>query len=150
VTIRCSSRPGRDGSRRHNEAGSGTMLVLSSALLLLTAALAAAIWAMASSANHRAATAADLAALSAAGALQSGELDPCRTAARIATKHGAELVGCEIDGESVVVVAAVRLRLGALGSPAALAGARAGPEHPPFTAWSRGPARSTIGAVPCC
>jgi secretion/DNA translocation related TadE-like protein len=115
------------GHSGRNEVGSGTLLALSAAMLVLAVAAAAAFWTVASGANHRAAIAADLAALSAAGSHQAGETEPCRTAARIAMQHAAEMSSCELEGETVLVVVAVRLRLGGLGAPSARASARSGP-----------------------
>jgi secretion/DNA translocation related TadE-like protein len=112
--------------RRRDERGSGTVLVSAVALVLLLAGLTAALWAVVSAGHHRAATAADLAALSAAGALQGGA-DPCEVAGRIAMAHDAELRRCSVVAEEVLVVAAVRLPLGALGEPSVQASARAGP-----------------------
>ena len=77
-------------------------------------------------AHRRAQTAADLAALAAAQALQAGG-DPCPTAARIAGRHDVALTGCVIDGTSVVVAVAARLPP-ALGGDQVPARARAGPE----------------------
>ena len=110
-----------------DERGSGTLLALTSALVLLGAGLCCALWAAVSTGHHRVAAAADLSAISAAQALQSGSEDPCSTAARIAGEHHAEILDCQVDAETVVVVAAVRLRLGALGSPYVRSTARAGP-----------------------
>jgi len=124
------ARPGCSVTRRRQrrqETGSGTLLVLASALLVFSAALAAALWAALSAAHHRAVAAADLAALSAARAMQLGREEPCRVAERIAYEHQATLLGCHVDGDTVLVTAGVQLRLGAVGSPYAWAVARAGP-----------------------
>jgi secretion/DNA translocation related TadE-like protein len=114
-------------SHSHDERGSGTLLALASALLLLGAGLCCALWAAVSTGHHRAAAAADLSAISAAQMVQSGGEDPCSTAVRIAGEQHAEILSCQVDAETVVVVAAVRLRLGALGSPSVRSTARAGP-----------------------
>ncbi|HEY3001734.1 MAG TPA: Rv3654c family TadE-like protein, partial [Kribbellaceae bacterium] len=91
----------------YDERGSGTLIVIAAALLVLSAGLAAVLWAGVSTARHRAAAAADLAALSAARAVQSGG-DACETAGRIAGLHGAELAGCRVEGAEVQVVVGVR------------------------------------------
>jgi secretion/DNA translocation related TadE-like protein len=53
-------------------------------------------------AHRRAESAADLAALAAAGAVVRG-VEPCGEAERIAAANGGELRGCEPDREAVVV-----------------------------------------------
>ena len=118
---------GRVRRRRRDERGSATLLAVGVALLLLGAGLVGALWAAVSLGSHRAASAADLAALSAAQAVQSGDLDPCTSARRIAVGQQVELRGCVVEGETVSVVVVVRLQLGAVGSPAITAQARAGP-----------------------
>jgi secretion/DNA translocation related TadE-like protein len=111
------------------ERGSGTLLMMSAAFLVLASGLAVALWAAVSTARHRAATAADLAALSAAQMIQSGG-DPCESARRIASVHRATLQRCEVEGEEVMVVAGVPVELGSLGRPQVRSMARAGPVHP--------------------
>jgi secretion/DNA translocation related TadE-like protein len=111
---------------RRDERGSGTILALGVALVLLGAGAVGVLWAAISVGSHRAASAADLAGLSAAQALQSGA-DPCKAAERIATNQRVELKRCEVEGEAVSVAVGVRLRLGALGTPTLTRAARAGP-----------------------
>ncbi|HET6296825.1 MAG TPA: Rv3654c family TadE-like protein [Kribbella sp.] len=110
-----------------DERGSASLLAVGVALLLLGAGLVGALWAAVSLGSHRATSAADLAALSAAQAVQSGAFDPCASARRIAADQQVELRECAVEGELVSVTVAVRLELGAIGSPAATAEARAGP-----------------------
>jgi secretion/DNA translocation related TadE-like protein len=55
-------------------------------------------------AKHRAAAAADLAALAGAQALQDGG-DACVTASDVAKRNGAQLADCLVDGLTVRVVA---------------------------------------------
>jgi secretion/DNA translocation related TadE-like protein len=114
---------------RVDERGSGTLIVLAAALLVLSAGLAAVVWAAVSTAQHRAAAAADLVALSAAQAVQAGD-EPCATAQRVAAAHLAELSECTVDGELVRVVTGVRAQLGSLGRPLVTVAARAGPIGP--------------------
>lgn len=118
-------------SRRRGERGSATLLALASGLLLVGAGLVCALWAVVSTGHHRAAVAAEMAALSAAQAMQPGgqaEGDgPCDVASRIALAHRAELLSCRNYSDTVEVVAAVELRLGVLGSPSVKSTARAGP-----------------------
>lgn len=80
-------------------------------------------------ARHRAQSAADLAALAAAGEQVRGDRDPCATAREIVDeqKTGAQLVRCApVDGD-VVVSTAVPVPLGPFGLRRAEASARAGP-----------------------
>jgi secretion/DNA translocation related TadE-like protein len=119
--------PGAGCDRRRVERGNATLLMATCALVLLTVGGMAVLWGIVSSANHRASSAADLAALSAAAAIQRGEREPCEIAAAITARHGAGLAACEVTGEDVRVVATVAMRLGSLGTPSARATARAGP-----------------------
>jgi len=112
---------------KRDERGSASLLAVGVALLLLGGGLVGALWAAVSLGSHRATSAADLAALSAAQAVQSGALDPCTSARRIALDQQVELRECAVEGEIVSVAVAVRLDLGAIGSPIATARARAGP-----------------------
>jgi secretion/DNA translocation related TadE-like protein len=93
--------------------GLAAVLVAVSALLATLGAVAVA--------RHRAASAADLAALAAAGHVLDGTA--CEAAREVARAAGAELTDCRPEGTTVLVVAAVRV--GALGT--ARARARAGP-----------------------
>jgi secretion/DNA translocation related TadE-like protein len=79
--------------------------------------------------QRRVESAADLAALAAAGALQAGE-DPCAAARTSAGRNGAGLAGCAVAGE--VVTVRVERRTGSvLGRRFRLTGhARAGPVPP--------------------
>lgn len=117
----------RLAGHRNDQRGSGSLLMLSGALLLLFVGVAAVLWAVVSTGRHRAATAADLSALSAAQALQAGDPQPCRTASRIAATHQAEITRCEVTAETVTVTAAVHLNLATLGKPSIESTARAGP-----------------------
>jgi secretion/DNA translocation related TadE-like protein len=106
------------------------LLVLAAVAVLVLAGVAAVLWTAVSAGRHRVAAAADLSALSAAQVLQAGDPDPCRTAVRIALSHRAEVASCQVDRETVEVVAAVRLDFGSLGQPTIKATARAGPLDP--------------------
>jgi secretion/DNA translocation related TadE-like protein len=112
----------------HDEQGGGTLLTLGIAVAVLTTTLLAVLWATVSLAAHRATTAADLTALSAAEAAQSPTTaDPCTTADRIATLHHVDLTACTVDGATVIVSVTTHLHLGRVGTPAVTAHARAGP-----------------------
>jgi secretion/DNA translocation related TadE-like protein len=112
---------------RRGERGSATLLMATCALTLLTVGVIAVLWAVVSSANHRAAAAADLAALSGAAGIRHGDREPCATAAAVAARHGARVTACKVTGEEIRVVTTVTVRLGSLGTPSARATARAGP-----------------------
>jgi secretion/DNA translocation related TadE-like protein len=110
---------------RADERGSATLLMMAAGLLVLVCGMAVVLWSAVSTAHHRAAAAADLAALSGAQAIQS-DGDPCAAALRIAGKQGASLDACTVYGEEVLVVAGVRAELGSLGRPVVRSTARAG------------------------
>ncbi|GAA1591356.1 hypothetical protein GCM10009789_51660 [Kribbella sancticallisti] len=109
------------------ERGSGTLLAIGVVLGVLSVAVVGMLWAAVLVAHHRVDAAADLVALSAAHALQSGEGDACETAERIAGVHAVGLTGCRVEREVVSVVVEVELGLGVLGAPRVTADARAGP-----------------------
>ena len=117
----------RHRQRSRTELGAGTLLMLWVALAFLGAGLLAVPGIVVSLGSHRANTAGDLAALSAAQAIQSGDPDACTTAHEIATIHHADLTHCTINGEVVSLTVAVHLRLGALGTPTIHTNSRAGP-----------------------
>jgi secretion/DNA translocation related TadE-like protein len=112
---------------RTSERGLGTILVLTVVALLL--AVLGGVLALGQTliARHRAASAADLAALAAADRALEGSAAACAAAAAIAAEHAAAITRCRLDGEIVEVTAAVVLpsALRALGP--AMARARAGP-----------------------
>ncbi len=96
------------------------------AVLLLCGAVATALAAVAVT-RHRAASAADLSALAAAGAVLEGPEVACDRARTLAAQVGALVTHCRVDGDRVDVVAQVRPAgpLGHLG--AASVRAAAGP-----------------------
>lgn len=90
------------------EAGFATIVVLGLAgALLAFGALLACLGAVAV-ARHRAAAAADLAALAAAGHLLEGTARACSVAAAVARGQAATLLSCVSDGTTVTIVAEVR------------------------------------------
>lgn len=110
------------GSQR----GAATVLVSGVLSLLLVVGAALGVVVAMVAAHRRAQATADLAALAAARALQSGQ-DPCRAAGVIATANGATVTDCDAGGSTVEVVVLV---LGPrwLGQRADFTGrARAGP-----------------------
>ena len=90
------------------EAGFATIVVLGLAgALLAFGALLACLGAVAV-ARHRAAAAADLAALAAAGHLLEGTARACSVASAVALGQAARVLSCASDGTTVTVVAEVR------------------------------------------
>lgn len=75
--------------------------------------------------HARARSASDLAATSAATVLLQGNAAPCATAQDVASRSGAVVASCDIDGEDVIV--AVNVATGVPFLPQAGANARAGP-----------------------
>lgn len=131
----CWIRRGRQsGARllsRGGERGSGSMLVLAMVPLLVAAGVAALVVGNAMVARHRAAAAADLAALAAAGEAVSGAPSPCRAAHLVAVTNGARLLACRVDGFEVEVTLMVRQPgLVARFLPDSARRARAGPVAP--------------------
>lgn len=113
------------------EAGAGTVLMAGIAMAALLLLSVVVLFAQASVAASRAATAADLSALAAADAargLRDGS--PCVVAAEIALRHDARITGCSIEGESghIVRVSTEVNSIPAL--PPASGLARAGPPPP--------------------
>lgn len=113
------------------DAGSASIWVLSCAALLLVVAAAGVVRAAAVVARHRAESAADLAALAAAGRIGvSGSI--CPAAAAVAVANGARLRSCTPalapDGRSGTVVTTVALpvALPVVGRREVIASARAG------------------------
>lgn len=94
--------------RPTGQAGSATVWVLALAVLLTATSGLVLVVGSVSVARHRAAVAADQAALAAAAALARGDPGPCRAAARLSDANRAELVACGVRSRGVVEVA-VRL-----------------------------------------
>lgn len=111
-----------------DETGAATVLA---AMLIaaLTSMVVGGFWlASAVIARHRAQTAADLAALSAAARLPAGPIAACAEADALGTAMGAGVLGCAIEDLDVTVTIAVSAGLRFLGE--AQASARAGPVTP--------------------
>ncbi len=108
-------------------AATGVAVVIGvlAAMLDLTAAVAA---------RHRAAGAADLAALAAAGHAVRGREVACARAGDAAEGTGGRIVLCRLQGWEAVVEVEVRVRLSLLGSVTVRGRARAGPAVPGPTA----------------
>lgn len=112
---------------RQGEQGAGSLIALGVVAVLLGAGVVGVMWAAISVGRHRVAAAADLAALSAAQAVQSAVADPCTVAGQIAAEQNVTMQSCRVESEVVSVVVAVPVALGTLGTPVLRAEARAGP-----------------------
>lgn len=117
---------GPSPGRAPGERGFAAPVVVGLVALLATLALVVAVMGRLLADQRRAATAADLAALAGAAALQVGE-PPCVAAGRSARRNGARLVSCVVEGDRVRVVA-VHPSAPVLGRPVRLrSDAHAGP-----------------------
>ena len=107
--------------------GAGSILVLSAVAVVLTAALAVLTFAAGYDARHRAAAAADLAALAGAGQVRLGVEPACSLARTVAAANGGVLHSCEVEGEQVVVSVAAAIVGPTRWLPDPVRRARAGP-----------------------
>ncbi|MFD4181258.1 Rv3654c family TadE-like protein [Rhodococcus sp. NPDC058514] len=110
-----------------DDRGSATVLACWAMLALIAVAALVIHLGSAVSARHRAQSAADLAALAAAAALEHGGEAACASAATIAGRMRASVRDCRVEGWDVVVTVGVRLPLPAVVGGDAVAAARAGP-----------------------
>jgi secretion/DNA translocation related TadE-like protein len=113
--------------RGSSEWGAGSVLVLCAVAVVLSIVLGVAVLASGYHARHRAAAAADLAALAAAGHVRSGESAACAVAGTIAKANGGVLRRCETEGWQVVVAVGARITGPAAWLPDPIREARAGP-----------------------
>jgi secretion/DNA translocation related TadE-like protein len=123
-----SQRPSRDTRwGQLDERGSATVVMLAVIAAVLTLTVSGLMLSSAVLASHRARSAADLAALAAAGALLAGEppYTACQSAARVAAVNDAQVQGCVAFGDEVQVSVAVQAGVQGLG--VATARSRAGP-----------------------
>jgi secretion/DNA translocation related TadE-like protein len=95
-------------SRSADERGLAAPVVVALAGLLTVLTLLGGVLGRLLVDQRRASSAADLAALAGAGALQLGQ-EPCAAAGRSARSNDAELLSCTISGERVRVTSAVRV-----------------------------------------
>jgi secretion/DNA translocation related TadE-like protein len=93
--------------KRQDEAGSATIFMLIAMGLVGLATAVVCLLAVAITARHRAASAADAVALAAAAHAADGEATACGFAARLAAADGARLVGCSLTGPVAVVAVSV-------------------------------------------
>lgn len=92
------------------ERGAGSVLVLTGTMMIVVAVLTGATLGSGFAARHRAAAAADLAALAAARELSDASSgDPCETAERVSRANGADLQKCMVDGNEVEVLASAQI-----------------------------------------
>jgi len=117
---------GRRGHHRTRGRGSASTFAVVLVTLLGVAALVGSVLAGLLVAQRRAASAADLAALAGAGAVQRGAAG-CAAAAAVAARNGAHLVGCRLDGQDVTVRVARAARLAFGRTVTVSSAARAGP-----------------------
>jgi secretion/DNA translocation related TadE-like protein len=115
--------------RRAEERGSGTVLGSAVIAVLVTATVLVAVLCGVLVQQRRLESAADLAALAGATALQQGK-DGCRAALVAAHRNGGSLVACVTEGETVTVTAGQDTPL-LFGWPVQRARARAGPSSVP-------------------
>lgn len=113
--------------RSTGEHGFVTVAVTGLIAVLLSVTGAVALLGGVAVARHRAAAAADLAALAAAAHVLDGPTAACRAAAVVAAAHRARVSACELRGEDVTIEVTVRPTgpLGRWGSARGVA--RAGP-----------------------
>lgn len=90
------------------ERGSGTLLVLTVVIFMLTLASAFGVFGRYIVAEHRAAAAADLAALAGAQAYGSGS-DGCTAAKNQAARNDQQLTDCSVVGDRVDFVLSVQI-----------------------------------------
>ena len=96
------------GRPRRGDDGAAALLVLGLASVLLVLALLLTALGAVAVARHRAAAAADLAALAAAARALDGEAVACAAARGVASAQGARLLTCALDGEHALVAVEVR------------------------------------------
>jgi secretion/DNA translocation related TadE-like protein len=90
-------------TRRGNDAGSATLWVVTAMALVLGVGGVSGSVGVVTVERHRADTAADAAALAAAGHVIAGQAAACAAAAEIARVDGAELSRCGLDGAGAQV-----------------------------------------------
>ena len=118
-------------TRDAGDAGAASVLVLALASVLALIACVLVALAVAGTSRHRAAVAADLGALAAAGRALQGPAAACALADQVVRAQGGQLTGCWVDGEVSEIEVSVRPggTVGMLG--AARGRARAGPALAP-------------------
>ena len=132
--------PDRDGADR----GSATVWAAAAVAAVLVIAVAGMHLGGVLLARHRAESAADLAALAAAGRSAAGPQVACARARELAERMSAEVVSCRLEGWDVLVETQVRPAGPLAGFGSATARARAGPVTGDVTGVATsGPIRTT-------
>lgn len=122
-------RGGRHTGRRGaGERGAGGLWVVWTACLVWCVAVAAVMLGGAVAARHRAAAAADLAALAAAERATRGPVVACRAAAGVATRMDTRMASCTLDGLVADVEVTARVTLPGGDGAVTTVRARAGPD----------------------
>ena len=93
--------------KRHDESGSATIFMLIAMGLVGLATAVVCLLAVAMTARHRAAVAADAAALAAAAHAVDGEATACGLAAQVAGADGGKLLACTLAGPTSLVLVSV-------------------------------------------
>ncbi|HTR69208.1 MAG TPA: Rv3654c family TadE-like protein [Mycobacteriales bacterium] len=109
------------------DAGFATVWVIAAMALVLATAVAAIGYGLLALARHRAGNAADSAALAAALDAPAGPVAACAAAGELASRDGARLTGCTLDGSVAGVVVSVSIRGPFARFGPAVGRARAGP-----------------------
>jgi secretion/DNA translocation related TadE-like protein len=117
-------------THRRAETGSATMWVASMTVVLGAVTLVLAHIGGVLAERRQAESAADLAALAGAAAVQHGR-DGCARAGVIAGRNGADLTACSVSGRRVTVRVRREVELPVLGEVPVTARARAGPARIP-------------------
>ncbi|WP_052745576.1 Rv3654c family TadE-like protein [Allosalinactinospora lopnorensis] len=99
-----------DGRPSGSDSGSGTVWMLTLCMLIWFSASAVVVVAGVRTDRHRAATAADLAALSGARQVLNGKETPCAEAREVAEANNARLTECEVSGLTVYTEVRVTVR----------------------------------------
>ncbi|MEV6772632.1 Rv3654c family TadE-like protein [Nocardia sp. NPDC051030] len=111
----------------HDDRGGVTVAACLALIALLAVTVLVAQIGVAVAGRHRVQSAADLAALAAAGGLDGGTAAACARAEEIASRMGARVVRCAVVDWDVTVALQDRMSLGLLGTRLVRAEARAGP-----------------------
>lgn len=131
----------------HGDRGAATIYALALVMVLATSGTAALAVAASVVARHRADSAADMAALSAAGAARDGSDGACAIAAEVAQAQHAVLSDCRFDGQVADITVAVPApSFGGL-LPPARGRARAGPATATAVAGQAAPLAAAGGPV---
>jgi secretion/DNA translocation related TadE-like protein len=115
---------------RASERGSATLVAVAMMAVLMAMTLGGSIVGSAVIARHRAQSAADLAALAAAGRIGSGQRSACAWATSVAAANHSTVSACTVAELDVIVSVEVAVPFGRLGVGPVRAAARAGPSGP--------------------